>query len=414
MISIPATDTLLPRWHTLPDGTRMPYFHSSGTEMLKLDIVSEAGSAYQPQLLCAAAANRLHTVASAEMDAAQVAEFMDYRGVVVEHNPDVLTATTTFYCLRRHFAELLPVVQRLLVAPAFPQADFDSYMQRRRHELMATRQKSVDMARRIFYQSLFGPNHPLGIYADPEAADRLQRQTVADYFAQRYAQRGVVLAGNVDDELLDAAAALVAHGTVGQQRIESLASDVSRPAQSQVECPIPGAVQTTVRVGRLLPFAWDDPDYADFMLLVTLLGGYFGSRLMGNLREDKGYTYGVAARTQIYRGTIVFYITADVAAGTAADSMEQIRLELRRLVDNPVSDDELQMVCNVMAGDFIRSVDGVFERSERFIQMQATDVDERLTDNLRAALTTVTPARLQQLARRLLDPDAMLYCRAGA
>ena len=177
--------------------------------------------------------------------------------------------------------------------------------------------------------------------------------------------------------------------------------------------PIAGAVQTTVRVGRLLPVAWDDPDYARLMLLVTILGGYFGSRLMSNLREDKGYTYGIYARTQIYRGAIVFYTSADVAGDVADDAEREIMHELQRLVDDPVPQAELDLVRTVLAGDFLRSVDGIFERSARFVDMLGTDVTELLTDNLREALATTTPSDLQRLAAEHLAPQMMTVCRAG-
>jgi len=150
------------------------------------------------------------------------------------------------------------------------------------------------------------------------------------------------------------------------------------------------------------------------MILTTLLGGYFGSRLMSNLREDKGFTYGIYARTQIYRGVIVFFITADVAASAADAAEKEILYELQRLIDKPVSEEELDLVKVVLAGDFIRSVDGVFERAARFGDMLGTHVTEQLTENLREALGSVTPQQLQQLAARILRSDQLCVCRAGA
>lgn len=174
---------------------------------------------------------------------------------------------------------------------------------------------------------------------------------------------------------------------------------------------VPGAVQTTLRMGRVLPLRWWEMDYARFMLLTTLAGGWFGSRLMSNLREEKGYTYGIYARTQIYRGLIVFYIATDVAGEVAESAEEEIRKELEGLVQ--IDEGELEQVKTVLAADFVRSVDGVFERSTRFCDMQATCVTEQLTDNLREALETTTAAELEELARRMLSPRGMVCCGAG-
>lgn len=135
---------------------------------------------------------------------------------------------------------------------------------------------------------------------------------------------------------------------------------------------------------------------------------------MSNLREDKGYTYGIYARTQVYRGVIVFYITADVAGSAACEAEKEIMYELQRLVDEPVSNEELDLVRTVLAGDFLRSVDGIFERSTRFCDMLGTDLDERFTDNLREAIQTTTPADIQRLAANYLAPEQMIVCCAGA
>ena len=416
MVSLPDTATLLPQEYPLATGGTIYAFPSASTDLVKIDLIHEAGSAYQPQPLCAAAANRLFAVASDDMDARQVAEFMDYRGIVVDHNPDILTASTSVYFLRRYLDELLPVLQQLLLHPAFPQDDFEVFLSKRRQELQAMQRKTREVARRLFYQTLFGTDHPLGRYAEPDDADRLDRETVVRFFHRRYRSRQLIVSGNIDAELIEKVTESLVPLQVEEsknQKVEELISTFHYQL-STFKVAVPGAVQTTLRVGRILPLRWDSVDYARFMLLTTLLGGFFGSRLMSNLREDKGYTYGIQAHTQIYRGVIVLYITTDVAASAADAAEEEIRRELQRLCDEPVGDDELAMVKTVLIGDFIRSVDGVFERSERLRSMLATDVDETFTDNLREALQTTTADHLLQLSRRFLQPADMLYCRAGA
>lgn len=416
MVSLPDTATLLPQEHPLATGGTLYVFPSASTDLVKIDLIHEAGSAYQPQPLCAAAANRLFAVASDDMDARQLAEFMDYRGIVVDHNPDILTASTSVYFLRRYLDELLPVLQQLLLHPAFPQDDFEVFLSKRRQELQSMQRKTREVARRLFYQTLFGTDHPLGRYAEPDDADRLDRETVVCFFHRRYRSRQLIVSGNIDAELIEKVTKSLAPLQVEESKnpkVEDLISTFHYQL-STIKVAVPGAVQTTLRVGRILPLRWDSVDYARFMLLTTLLGGFFGSRLMSNLREDKGYTYGIQAHTQIYRGVIVLYITTDVAASAADAAEEEIRRELQRLCDEPVGDDELAMVKTVLIGDFIRSVDGVFERSERLRSMLATDVDETFTDNLREALQTTTADHLLQLSRRFLQPADMLYCRAGA
>lgn len=423
MISIPPTESLLPEVHILSNGRKLYCFPSASTELVKIDLLSEAGSAYQTQPLVAAAANKLFSVAGSRMNANQLSEFFDFRGILVESNNSVLQSSATFYTLSRHLDDLLPVLEELVYTPAFPKREFDIYRRERHQKIMASQQKSSDMARRLFYETLFGKKHPLGAYALPEDADRLNIEAVKKHYADyhRVGDMDIVLAGHVDDCLLNAIDKYFGHEFSGEAshkaRINSLAFEPQHASSLQKvhrDLSIPSSVQATVRIGRILPLQWDDMDYARLMLLVTALGGYFGSRLMSNLREDKGYTYGIYARTQIYRGVIVFYITADVAGSAADDAEREIMNELQRLVNEPMPNEEVDLVRTVIAGDFLRSVDGIFERSARFCDMLSADITEQLTDNLRVAINETTAVQLQELAQRLVSPADMVVCRAGA
>ena len=416
-MQLPEIKTLLPEEHRLSNGRTLYAFPSASTELVKIDFLYEAGTAYQPQKLVAGAANNLYTVASNEMDARQLSEFFDYRGIIVDNNSDVLHCSSSFYTLHRHLDALVPVLEAIVHRPAFPAEELEVFKNKRRQKLLSLRQQSSEVARRLYYSALFGSDHPLGRYADPEDADSLNLDIVRKFYEEyhRGGDMDIVVSGKVGDRLIAALDDAFGHDTptATHTYIQTLAHSSTQSFEHSNTQAISGSVQTTVRVGLILPLSWDDPDYAHFMILTTLLGGYFGSRLMSNLREDKGYTYGIYARTQVYRGVIVFFITADVA-GSAADAAEkEILYELQRLIDEPVSEEELDLVRVVLAGDFIRSVDGVFERSARFGDMLGTCVTEQLTENLRNALDTVTPQKIQQLAARYLQNDQLCVCRAG-
>ena len=418
MIDIPDITTLQPREHKLSNGRTLYAFPSACTELVKIDFLYEGGTAYQPQKLVAGAANKLYTVASQEMNARQLSEFFDYRGIIVDNNSDVLHCSSSVYTLHRHLDALVPVLEGLVHRPAFPAEEFEVYKNKQRQKLLSLRQQSSEVARRLFYTSLFSNDHPLGRYAAPEDADRLNPDVVRKFYEEyhRAGDMDIVVSGKVDDHLISALDNAFGHDepSVSRPYIQTLGGSSPRSFRQTSHQAIPGSVQATVRVGRILPLRWDDPDYAQFMILTTLLGGYFGSRLMSNLREDKGYTYGIYARTQVYRGVIVFFITADVAEQAVDDAEKEIFIELQRLIDEPVSNEELDMVRMVLAGDFIRSVDGVFERAARFGDMLGTCVTEQLTENLRHALAEVNPQQIQQLAARYLKSDQMCVCRAGA
>lgn len=410
MIKLPDIEMLKPK--AFAADKRVVCFPSGNTDLVKIDFLFEAGSAYQKQALCASAASKLYSVATRDLSAAEMSEFVDFRGIIMETNSEVLQSSLSVCMLRRYVDEMLPAIKDMFEQPAFAEEDYKVWQTKRHEEIATLEHRTAPMARRLFYQSLFGAEHPLGRYATADDVYRLELPTVKDFWHRRYrlASCKVVAAGAVDEGLLNRLHDLLPTNDGDTDRI-TLDSVTGISATKHL--PMAGATQTSLRIGRLLPLSWDSADYARFMILTTLLGGYFGSRLMRNIREDKGYTYGIYARTQIYRGCIVFYIVSDVAAGTAEAAIREVFKELRRLSDERVDGDELQLVKNVLVGDFLRSVDGVFELSGRYCDMVGTSVDERLTINLGRALKETTAAELQELAQRLLKVEDMTVCTAG-
>lgn len=405
MIPSPDLKPLVPHTHQLPNGRPLYCFQNNALELTKLDLTFEAGSCLQSLKSQAHGANQLLTEATTRHDAQTLAEFLDFRGIVVEKMTDVCVGNVSFYFLRRYAEELFPIIREMFDAPLVTQPLFDAYRAKRRQQLSLGMQKTAYVARNKYYETLYGFNHPLGTYAQPSDIDSLTADHLADFIGRRYRldSAHLVLSGYVDDALLALADRYLSPTPVGPADATVLPLPMPQHESSAyVGCPVDNAVQSTLRVGRIMPLEWQHEDYARFMVLNTVLGGYFGSRLMSNIREDKGYTYGIYSTTQVHRGSIVFYITADVAAEATQAAVTEVYKEIDRLKQEPVPTEELERVRNYMMGDFIRSIDGTFEISERYRQMAATAVDDSLTTHLLDAVATVTPAQLQQLAQRYL------------
>ena len=405
MIPSPDLKPLVPQTHQLPNGRPLYCFQNNALELTKLDLTFEAGSCLQSHKSQAHGANQLLAEVTKCHNPQQVAELLDFRGIVVEKMTDVCVGNVSFYFLRRYAEELFPLIREMFDAPLVTQPLFDAYRAKRRQQLLLGMQKTAYVARNKFYEALYGFNHPLGTYAQPTDLDLLTADRLSGFMCRHYHldSAHMVLSGYVDDALLALADQHLSPTLVEQVHATVLPRPMpSHQGSATIGCPMDNAVQSTLRIGRILPLEWHQEEYARFMVLNTVLGGYFGSRLMSNIREDKGYTYGIYSTTQVYRGSIVFYITADVAAEATQAAVAEVYKEIDRLKQEPVPDEELERVRNYMMGDFIRSIDGAFEISERYRQMAATAVDDRLTTLLLDAVATVTPAQLQELAQTYL------------
>lgn len=404
---------LLPLVHHYDDGGAIFGFQSESIDICRLVLSFEAGSFYQPQPLVADAANRLFTEGTTLHTPQQVAEFLDYRGIIIEKSKDTYTADISVYMLRKYVEELLPMLHEMLTQPLFAESEFDVYKGRLRQQIASQMQKTTSQAFRLFHEAVYGGGHQLARFAAVEDVDRLELGMVRDFFHQHYrlSEAQVVVSGAYDDGVVDGLHALFG----GHDIYESLPHCQQPPMPSEQRCyrRVMESAQTTLRIGRILPMRWDDIEYSRFMVLNTLLGGYFGSRLMSNIREDKGYTYGVYSATAVSRDDIKFFITMDVGNEVARQAADEAYREIERLQQERVSDDELDMVRQYMEGDFIRTVDGVFERAERFLQMTTVGISERFTENYFEAIRSTTPDDIMRLAQTYLKKEDLKEIVAG-
>lgn len=412
-------DSLLPNNYPLPQGGAIHYFVNPSLQLVKLDLTFEAGTAWQSCLSQAHAANQLFGEATRSHSAEQMAEFMDFRGIIVERNTEVCTSSITFYFLRRYAEELLAMIRLMFDEPLITVQLFSSYKAQRMSQLQQNLLKTSISARNEYYRLLFGDSHPLGVHATADDIEHLTFQQVEEFLLQHYHLGGadITVAGAVDDSLLDLIRLHLAPQGIDPKQHGHILPPPSPQASSrdtvrEIHDPRFAGVQNSLRIGTILPFHWDEMDYARFLVLNTVLGGYFGSRLMTNIREDKGYTYGIYSHTQMFRGCIVFYITADIAADSSERCLSEIKKEIARLQQEPVGKAELDRVRHFMHGEHIRSLDGIFELSERYRQMSVACVTEQFTSNYLEAIRTTTPDQLLTLAQSTLSD--LLFVTVGA
>jgi predicted Zn-dependent peptidase len=166
------------------------------------------------------------------------------------------------------------------------------------------------------------------------------------------------------------------------------------------------SVQTAILIGCRL-YARNHPDYNDWIVLNTILGGYFGSRLMTNIRENKGFTYNIFSTFDTMHYDGCFYIGTEVGNDMVDKTLKEIYREMKILQKKAVSENELSMVKNYLLGNMLTMLDGPFN----IIDIVKTTTLEQLPDNSFATLVesikTITPQKIQTLAKKYLGPEKM-------
>lgn len=279
---------------TLKNGVALYVLSSDDFSVLRVSFVFKAGSRFQDHAFTASCVTNLMAEGTEHLTAQEVAEQLDYYGSWFDVNCDRDNAYVSFCTLSKFFRPTLKVAEEILLRPTFPDAEVKTYIAKRKQRLAIERSKVETKAREAFIQALYGNHHPYGVVASEGEYDSLTREHLSTFYEQHYTAENcfVVCSGHVGEEELDAIIRIAEQLPHRPMQEEHPLPEIT--TQHEVFLPHEGAVQSAIRIGRVL-FPREHPDFVGMQVVATALGGYFGSRLMRNLREEHGYTYGVVS-----------------------------------------------------------------------------------------------------------------------
>ena len=397
----------------LKNGIDLYMLPSDDFEVLRISFVFRAGSAAQQVPFSASAAANLLAEGSRGMTGAEIAEQLDYYGSWYDVNLDRDYAYINFATLSKFFDRTLAVAEQILLDPTFPEEELRSYCAKRRQRLAIERTKVDVQAREAFAKALFGARHPYGISSDEAEYDRLTRDAVVAFHTAHYTAENcvVVCSGRIGAHERQAIASLAEH--IPQRAAAAPAVFPEPQTTHAVFVEHPGAVQSSLRIGRLL-FPRQHPDFVGMQVVATTLGGYFGSRLMQNLREEHGYTYGAVAAMVNFERAGYFAVATQVGTDVTREALREIFHEIERLGEEPMSEEELCLVRNMMIGEMMRVLDGPFSIADDTIENILCGTDNTtIGENIRR-IRRITPEEVRQLARRYLCREELVTVVAGA
>ncbi|SOD88269.1 M16 family metallopeptidase [Spirosoma fluviale] len=392
--------------HRLDNGIPLHLISVAQQPVLRLECVFNAGTWYEQVPGSAFFAMKMLSEGTPTRTSAQISEYIDRYGAFLELNSGPDRASVVIYCLTKFLPDVLPVLREMLTEATFPQKELDDLRNITLQNLRVNYEKNAYLAGVLFREKLFGAYHPYGRSQKPENVEKLTRQDVVEFFSRVINERPfqIVLAGQASENEV-----LSINRELGQL---PLRTDV-RPAFDgnihvddgvPVLADKPDSVQSSIRVGRRL-FTRSHPDFFKMLVTNEILGGYFGSRLMKNIREEKGFTYGISSNMPSFRQDGYFLIGTDVNKENTQQTLDEIRKEISTLQTELVSMDELETVQNYMAGEFVGSLNTPFEIADRYkvILLDGMPIDFLTTyiHNIRQ----VTPSDVMETASRYLAPD---------
>jgi zinc protease len=394
----------------LSNGIEVYSINLGNEDLLMLNCVFNAGSYHEQNNTVASATNFLLKNGTSTKSAFQLSEHFDYYGAHLNRSCYAENAELTLHTLTKHIDELLPVVAEILSDSVFSEEEMATYVRNSQQRLKVGLQKCDFVAARLIDANLYGENHPYGKSSTLLDYEMLTQNQLLNFYDKRYKHGECVIfvAGKLPADLNEKLEKYF--GSLPISRFDpktSLPVIPIQPSGKQREQVINDeqGVQAAIRIARHFPNR-HHPDFQKTLVLNNVFGGFFGSRLMANIREDKGYTYGIYSYLLNHVQQSGWMISTEAGRDVSRATVEEVYKEMRDLREQPIDDNELQVTRSYMIGTILGDLDGPFQVAARWKNLILNGLTEDYFYSGIQVIKTVTPLELQELANKYLTEEA--------
>ncbi len=390
----------------LDNGVEVIAINAGAEEVLQIELVFFAGNSHETQNGLAAATNYMLRNGTSTKTAFQINEHFEYFGAYCNRTCYNETAVVSLHTLSKHLNELLPVMREMLTDAVFPEDELEIFVQNSKQKLSVSLQKCDFVANRLIDAYLFGEQHPYGKYMVASDYDALTTDQMKAYFQQYYVNGTAIIfvAGNLPADLIEQMnkqfgdLPIAPHTKLPVKNIVFPATQKKYRISNDVN-----GVQGAIRIARPFPNR-HHPDFMNVMVLNSVLGGFFGSRLMSNIREDKGYTYGIHSYVQNHIQDSAWMISTEAGKDVSEAAVEEIFKEMKILRETLIDEEELLLVRNYMIGSILGDLDGPFQIIGRWKNIILNNLDEQYFYDSIKTIKTISAEELKALAAKYLQP----------
>ncbi len=362
-VSIPKIESTM-----LSNGIPVHYISIGEQPVVKLEISFEAGNWYEKQNGVSLFVAKMLGEGTKKYSSSQISAFFDQYGAFIEFGHGLDRANITVYGLTKYLPTLLPMVKDILENAIFPEDELEKFKKIQLQTLEVNAGKTSFIANKVFRKKVFGDNHSYGNSLDEEAIQAINRNTLLNFYQNFWLGKKprIFLSGKITESevnLLD--------DFFGKNDVQQIVKDVSlnkgeyMMLEKSVLIEKEDSIQSSIRMGKQM-MTRKHPDYFKMLVLNETLGGYFGSRLMSNIREEKGLTYGISSNIAPFSKAGYFVIGTDVKRENTQQTIDEIYKEINVLQRELIKDDELEVVKNYMIGSFAGSLNTPFDILDRY------------------------------------------------
>jgi len=402
-------DFVKPQIFDISGETKLFFMQEVPNDTARLDLYFDAGTV-NGKTGIASFVNGLLLSGTTMKTSIQINSEIDGLGGFFESGVSNENAVVTMYSLRENLLPILRIMKDAIQNLALHDHEVEEQINDRRQKFRVNMEKVSFLAQRAFQQRLFNDSL-YGRVSREEDFDEISIQELRGFFNENYLKglSKVVVVGDLSQDEIDEVIDLTGSWAKGtKSEFEKNISNLKGSTHIVKE----GALQTAIRVGRML-FNKTHSDYNDFLILNTIFGDYFGSRLMSNIREDKGYTYGIGTMVAELHEVGYFLIATEVGKEAKDATLKEIRYEMERLQTELVGRDELELVKNYMLGQLLKSADGPYSMTDLYMSVEPYGLELDFYNEAIDSINSITPERIMELAKKYLNWNEMTVVSAG-
>jgi zinc protease len=394
-----------PNQVVLKNSIKLFQFKNINLNLIHFTIRIKGGLIFENQKYLSQACFNLLKESSENRTASEMDEILDFYGATWYISVNVEYISIHWIIPKTNCHLLLPTLIDILLNPVFKEENLERFKKKKIKDLEYNELKYSYRANQLMYQSMFEEDTPMGTLLNKTHINELTIHQIKGFYSTCFNASNITVfvAGNIDNSLehiMNQSFSQIPNGVISNP-ISNL--KVNFNPQLIVENRDDAMQSSFILCKKGVSFLSDSR--RDFSFLTTLLGGYFGSRLMQNLREKNGYTYGVQNGSMYFRNESIFSIDCDVKVDKTKNAIEQCFIEMQRLQTEEVSDEEIKNVKRYLQGTVLRDVDGVVAFMKKFAFWNRFGIDENEFEKFMNSLNHINKEMIINCAKTHLQHD---------
>ncbi len=393
----------------LSNGLDVYHINKPNQDLVKIEFLFYAGSFFQPKKLISALTTSMLREGTRNKTSAEIAQIMDYYGTHINFEPQKDFISISLFVLEKFIEPVCILLEEILKEAVFPEDELEKLLENLKKQHIVNMEKVINIARMNFSSLIFGEDHPYGRLLKLSDFENVGKNDLCD-FHKKYINASnsfCIIAGGSSGKIIPVIEKCFGQNDwTGSSLKNYQYENVKLPKPEKKFIHKPKVVQSAIRIGKVCP-GINHPDYNLLIIANFVLGGFFGSRLMKKIRQEKGYTYGINSSVVSLINSAYFFISTQVGVDVCKPALNEIYKEIELLRKETISKEELDMVKNYLYGTLLRSFDGVFAQADRLKELVAFKLNNSYFVNLKNTLKEINGDDISEMLNMYLNENSM-------